>query len=191
MAKAKTPFTDCSQPVPGLTPENPGVLLFGRTGCPLSNSARVPLLLRCNFCGEILKAWSVDHGFHATRASTCADTHRFAQMPGGAAAVKAAGRAYKTPRTDWELPAPTGKLSVQADAMLSLLRSKYVFAPFAQILDNTGDAVLVADLPTDPFWGAGADGDGINVLGRLLMLVRAERRGETVIKMPEATAVTL
>jgi predicted NAD-dependent protein-ADP-ribosyltransferase YbiA (DUF1768 family) len=40
----------------------------------------------------------------------------------------------------------------------------------------TGDAELVEDSPTEPFWGIGPDGQGANWAGKVLMEVREKLR---------------
>lgn len=46
------------------------------------------------------------------------------------------------------------------------------------LLFNTGDKILVEDAgANDAFWGAGAQGEGTNLLGQVLMRVRAELLG--------------
>jgi hypothetical protein len=53
-----------------------------------------------------------------------------------------------------------------------------LFAKFSQHPDlraallATGDAVLVEDSKRDAYWGAGADGNGLSMLGKLLMELR-------------------
>lgn len=42
----------------------------------------------------------------------------------------------------------------------------------------TGDEELVEDSPTDLYWGCGKDGTGKNMLGKTLMKIREELRGE-------------
>ena len=46
-----------------------------------------------------------------------------------------------------------------------------------QLLD-TGDAELIEDSKVDAYWGIGADGNGQNKLGKLLMDIRSELRNE-------------
>lgn len=41
------------------------------------------------------------------------------------------------------------------------------------VLLGTGDEDIIEDSPTDYYWGCGADGTGKNMLGRILMDVRA------------------
>jgi ribA/ribD-fused uncharacterized protein len=76
-------------------------------------------------------------------------------------------RNRKEPRTDWE--------AVKLDVMRAAVRAKFVQnRALAEWLLATGTAELVEDSATDAFWGAGADGRGLNWLGRVLAEVRAE-----------------
>lgn len=69
------------------------------------------------------------------------------------------------PRPDWH------------EAKLDLMR-RADLAKFTQhedlrrLLLLTGDAELIEDSPSEPFWGTGPDGQGLNWSGRLLMEVR-------------------
>lgn len=75
-----------------------------------------------------------------------------------------------SPRADWH----EVKLVIMRRADLA----KYTqHAELAAILLATGDAVLVEDAPSEPFWGIGPDGLGLNWAGRVLMEVRATLRG--------------
>ncbi len=47
----------------------------------------------------------------------------------------------------------------------------------AQLL-STGDEELVEDSPIDWYWGVGKDGTGKNMLGKTLMRIREELKGE-------------
>ena len=42
----------------------------------------------------------------------------------------------------------------------------------------TGTEELIEDSPVDSYWGCGADGSGKNMLGKILMKIREELRGE-------------
>ena len=44
------------------------------------------------------------------------------------------------------------------------------------LLFATGDETLVENSPSDYFWGCGALGNGLNMLGRILMEVRETSR---------------
>ncbi|AKF09310.1 Hypothetical protein DB32_006459 [Sandaracinus amylolyticus] len=73
-------------------------------------------------------------------------------------------------RRDWE----SVKVSIMRDA---------VEAKFSQhdelraLLLATGDAKLVEHTENDDYWGDGGDGSGKNMLGRVLMDVRAKLAG--------------
>jgi N-glycosidase YbiA len=63
--------------------------------------------------------------------------------------------------------------------MREALRSKFrAHAELRAELLATGDEKLVENAPGDYYWGCGADGSGKNMLGRILMELRAELRGE-------------
>jgi len=46
----------------------------------------------------------------------------------------------------------------------------------AALLLATGDAELVEDFPSEPHWGTGPDGQGLNWAGRVLMEIREALR---------------
>lgn len=81
------------------------------------------------------------------------------------------GRERSRPlRPDWE--------RVKDDVMRRAVRAKFLaHAELADLLRSTGDAELVEAAPNDFYWGAGADGTGKNMLGRILMEIRAELSG--------------
>jgi ribA/ribD-fused uncharacterized protein len=62
--------------------------------------------------------------------------------------------------------------------------SKALNAKFSQhaelkaLLLSTGDARLVEHTENDSYWGDGGNGRGRNMLGQLLMQVRAHLRGD-------------
>ncbi len=72
-----------------------------------------------------------------------------------------------TPRSDWN--------EVKLDIMRRADRAKYTQnADLAALLIATGSAELVEDSPSEPFWGSGPDGLGLNWAGRILMEIRNE-----------------
>lgn len=117
------------------------------------------------------KRWpSSEHYFQAQKfAGTEHEAAiRRAGTPGIAARM---GRDRSLPlRRDWE--------RVKDDVMRDAVRAK-----FTQHLDlraallATGDAILVEHTDRDAYWGDGGDGSGRNMLGRILMEIRAELRG--------------
>jgi len=75
------------------------------------------------------------------------------------------------PRADWH--------EVKLDIMRRADRAKYTQHPeLAVLLLATGDAELIEDSPSEPFWGIGPDGLGQNWAGRVLMEIREEIRRE-------------
>lgn len=73
------------------------------------------------------------------------------------------------PRPDWH----EAKLEIMRRADLA----KYVQNPsLAALLLATGTAELVEDSPSEPFWGIGPDGQGLNWAGRVVMEVRDNLR---------------
>lgn len=84
--------------------------------------------------------------------------------------AKRLGR-HVTLRPDWE--------SVKDDIMLDVIRAKFAQHPdLAQKLLETGDEELVeGNTWGDRYWGV-CKGEGKNMLGKILMRVREELRGE-------------
>ena len=69
-------------------------------------------------------------------------------------------------RRDWE----SVKVSVMHAALLAKFRQH---EDLRALLLSTGDAKLVEHTENDDYWGDGGDGHGRNMLGQLLMRVRA------------------
>ncbi|MEM8650838.1 MAG: NADAR family protein [Pseudomonadota bacterium] len=80
------------------------------------------------------------------------------------------GRTRSIPlREDWE--------TIKDDVMLRAVRKKFETHPEPrQLLLSTGDEKIVENAPSDPYWGCGPDGQGLNKLGQILMTVRSELR---------------
>jgi ribA/ribD-fused uncharacterized protein len=75
-------------------------------------------------------------------------------------------------RPDWE--------AVKVTVMRKALRAKFEQHPeLKALLVSTGDAKLIEHTPDDSYWGDGGDGSGKNLLGILLMEVRASLRGDS------------
>jgi ribA/ribD-fused uncharacterized protein len=69
------------------------------------------------------------------------------------------------PRPDWN----EAKLEIMRRADLA----KFIQNPdLAELLLATGDAELIEDSPSEPYWGIGPDGNGLKWAGRVLMEVR-------------------
>jgi ribA/ribD-fused uncharacterized protein len=83
----------------------------------------------------------------------------------------ARGRSRAVPlRPDWE--------AVKDGVMRAAVRRKFeAQADIRAVLLGTGDQDLLENAPGDYYWGCGADGSGRNMLGLILMEVRAALRG--------------
>jgi N-glycosidase YbiA len=81
------------------------------------------------------------------------------------------GRTRSIPlRPDWE--------AVKDDIMrAAVLRKFQSHADIRAMLLETGDEEIIENAPGDYYWGCGADGSGRNMLGRILMEVRAALQG--------------
>ncbi len=110
-----------------------------------------------------------EHYFQAQKfpGTEYAEQIRTAKTPKQAVTL---GRRRDWPlRADWE--------DVKVDIMRQAVRRKFAtHADIRQILLDTGDEELIENAPHDTFWGAGQFGTGQNMLGKILMEVRAELR---------------
>ncbi|MBN9389504.1 MAG: NADAR family protein [Chloroflexi bacterium] len=79
-----------------------------------------------------------------------------------------AGRDRKKPlRKDWE--------EVKDEIMYRAVLAKFqAHTDIKAILLGTGEKPLVENAPGDYYWGCGADGSGLNMLGKILVRVRSE-----------------
>lgn len=83
-------------------------------------------------------------------------------------ALKLAERNYEHNRPDWN---ETEKIRV----MTVIVRAKHDQHEYIQRkLLETGNAELIENSPTDPFWGRGPDWKGRNELGKIWMKLRQE-----------------
>lgn len=75
-------------------------------------------------------------------------------------------------RRDWE--------AVKVDIMRAAVLAKFTqHEALRTLLLSTGDAKLVEHTDNDDFWGDGGNGRGKNMLGRILMQVRDQLRGQS------------
>jgi len=64
---------------------------------------------------------------------------------------------------------------VKVDAMMDVLRAKFTYERFINLLLATNDAILVESSYYDTFWGDGGyKHNGLNMLGKCLMRLREE-----------------
>lgn len=112
---------------------------------------------------------SVEHAYQALKTLNLETRQTIANLatPGKA---KKAGKSIEL-RPEWE--------SIKQRVMLSLLLKKFHDPILRQMLLDTGDAELVeGNWWGDTYWGQCPVGTGHNVLGRLLMAVRAQYQSE-------------
>lgn len=118
------------------------------------------------------KRWPTsEHYFQAQKFldATVRERIRGTKKPNEAARI---GRDRKLKlRPDWE--------SVKVGVMRKALLAKFEqHSDLAALLVSTGEAKLIEHTPDDAYWGDGGDGSGRNMLGTLLMEVRASLRGD-------------
>lgn len=128
-------------------------------GC-FSNFAPYPIILK----GVV---WpTVEHYFQAQKFSgtSLEEEMRLEKSPMKVARM---GRdRTKKLREDWD--------AVKDDIMREALRAKFLQHPdLRDILLSTGDAEIVEHTPNDNYWADGGDGSGQNLLGKMLMEIRA------------------
>ena len=70
-------------------------------------------------------------------------------------------------RSDWE--------QVKDAIMhLAVLKKFQSHAQLGDLLRSTGHRMIVENAPADAYWACGPDGQGLNMMGQILMAVRAE-----------------
>ena len=141
----------------------PKVINFYSTGDEFgefSNFAAFPITLDG-------KRWPTsEHYFQAQKFAE--PEHREAIRKAGSPMIAARmGRDRKKKlRRDWE--------SVKVGIMREVVLAKFTqHNELRQLLLSTGDAKIVEHTENDSYWGDGGDGRGKNMLGRILMEVRA------------------
>lgn len=113
-----------------------------------------------------VKSWkSVEHYFQAQKF---AGTEYEVKIQKSSTPHQAAelGRSRKVKiRNDWE--------KVKDNVMFEALSAKFSQNNFLrEKLISTGTSILIEDSKNDNYWGIGADGKGLNKLGKMLMKLR-------------------
>lgn len=118
------------------------------------------------------RAWSTsEHYFQAMKFKDKTEQEKIRKANSPMLAARMGRERKRTLRRDWE----SAKVNVMREA---------VMAKFSQheelqvLLLGTGDAKIVEHTENDDYWGDGGDGKGKNMLGRILMDVRAKLREE-------------
>jgi len=113
------------------------------------------------------KYWSTSE--HYFQAQKFAGTEYEEEIRLAATAMEAAkfGRDRNKPlRKDWEQV----KYNIMKEAVLAKFRTH---DDIREILLSTGDSEIIEKTTDDYYWGCGSDGTGKNMLGKILMEVRA------------------
>lgn len=77
----------------------------------------------------------------------------------------------------WDITTDWSKIKVRR--MHDVVLAKFTqHADLKSKLLETGDKVLIENSKTDSFWGVGKKGNGTNMLGKILMNVRGQLRGD-------------
>uniref|UniRef100_A0A6N2KZL3 Riboflavin biosynthesis protein PYRR, chloroplastic n=1 Tax=Salix viminalis TaxID=40686 RepID=A0A6N2KZL3_SALVM len=162
---------------PSITPYDSKIIFFYKTWDPygaFSNFSPHPIQMPDGSGSYV--TWSSAHkfvGVNEPAAKDCVEKIKSAKSPEEAARM---GRSMQKQRpdlvrSDWE--------GLKIDVMYRALKCKFSIYPHLQsMLLTTAGSVLVEASPHDLFWGGGREGEGLNYLGRLLMLIRSEFLGE-------------
>jgi len=128
-----------------------------------SNFAPFPIQVR----GE---RWpTTEHFFQAQKFEDAESREEIRRAKSPMLAARMGRERTRKLRRDWE--------SVKVAVMREALRAKFQqHEDLARQLLATGEAKLVEHTGNDDYWGDGGDGRGQNMLGRLLMEIRAELR---------------
>lgn len=116
---------------------------------------------------------TVEHAYHFRKFSDSrmdvAEQIAAAKSPYAAMLL---AKEHKVSRqTDWD--------NVKVDIMTELDRAKATqHQDFRDVLVATGRRELIENSPWDSYWGCGADGNGQNIAGKILMKIRDELKLE-------------
>lgn len=116
------------------------------------------------------KVWpTTEHYFQAQKFQDDAQREAIREAKSPMIAARMGRDRKKKLRRDWE--------SAKVGVMTEAVRAKFTqHEELRALLLGTGDARLVEHTENDDYWGDGGDGSGRNMLGQVLMRVRAELR---------------
>ncbi|BBB62736.1 hypothetical protein UNDKW_4463 [Undibacterium sp. KW1] len=113
------------------------------------------------------KTWPTsEHYFQAQKFVDAAYREKIRKANTPAIAARLGRARTEKLRPDWE----SVKVQVMRDALMAKFQQH---ADLKALLLSTGAAKLVEDTSDDDYWGCGSDGRGKNMLGRILMEIRA------------------
>lgn len=130
------------------------------------------------------KQWRTsEHYFQAQKFEDEAYAEKIRQTP-SPMIVARLGRSRSVPiRADWEM--------VKDDVMRRAVRAKFeAHQELQDVLESTGDRLLIETTSKDYYWGCGTKGTGKNMLGLMLMEVRANLRASKCAGQSVAESAT-
>jgi N-glycosidase YbiA len=124
------------------------------------------------------KVWATSEHYFQAQKFAGTEHEEFARLAPTPREAAQIGRDRSRPlRPDWE--------SVKDNIMRQAVRAKFTQHPElgAELL-ATADVQIVEHTTKDGYWGDGGDGSGKNMLGRILMEIRAELRSQGIARNP-------
>lgn len=113
------------------------------------------------------KTWPTsEHYFQAQKFPDVSYREKIRKAKTPSIAAKLGRTRTEKIRPDWE----SVKVQVMRDAVTAKFKQH---KDLQDLLLSTGSAKLIEDTTDDDYWGIGSDGRGKNMLGRILMEVRA------------------
>ena len=116
------------------------------------------------------KYWqTVEHYFQAQKFPGLPQEERIRTAPTPSKAKQLGRTRTKSLRADWEKV----KDDIMRDAVMAKFRAH---DELKKLLLSTGNEKLVENAPKDSYWGCGKNGNGKNMLGKILMETRKALR---------------
>lgn len=127
-----------------------------------------------NWSANAVKIWgqtfpTAEHAYHYRKFSETAPevANQILNSPSPWAAMQIERQNKDKRRADWQ--------EAKVDIMTEIVRAKTnQNQDVRDCLQKTGSKGIVENSPWDSFWGCGADGNGQNQMGRILMQIRDE-----------------
>jgi len=114
------------------------------------------------------KTWpTTEHYFQAMKFKDKSEQEKIQKASSPMLAARMGRDRKRTLRRDWE----SAKVNVMREAVMEKFTQHEELRKF---LLATGDAMIIEHTSSDDYWGDGGDGKGKNMLGRILMDVRAK-----------------
>lgn len=110
---------------------------------------------------------TVEHAFHSQKFTNPKLREKLRQAESPLAAWQMARKYKDERRDDWDV--------VKLQILKDLIREKVSqHIEVRNALLATGEDLIIEQNPNDDFWGSGADGEGLNNMGKILMEIRSE-----------------